>query len=90
MDIKIPALLLLCGALGGCVNLNDPLSASQDVATRNNFAAQVADPTPKEGAPEMDASLAAAAIARHRAGKVKGGEAAAEGETFNLQLAPTN
>lgn len=63
-------LLIASGAvLAGCTNLNAPMSVNEDLATMQNFAAQVEDPTPVEGAPSMSASMSDAAIARYEAGE---------------------
>lgn len=58
-------------ALGGCVNLNEPISTQYGKFQETNMAAQIVDPAAAEGAPMMDAQKADAAIERYRTDTIK-------------------
>lgn len=84
----------LCGvsaialSSGACVNLDYPISTVDGASAKANFAAQVVDPKPAEGAPEMDAAMADAAVARYRAGEVKQASEEAEAQAIQLNFSP--
>jgi PBP1b-binding outer membrane lipoprotein LpoB len=65
--LALPAVLLLAG----CVSTDAQLAPGEGTFASTNFAEQVVDPTPAEGAPEMDAMMSAAAIGRYRRGETK-------------------
>lgn len=73
--------------LAGCTNLGSPMAVGDGSFAETNFAAQVVDPTPADGAPAMDAAMSDAAIARYRAGEVKSGEDE-EPAVLSLNLSP--
>ena len=83
-------LTFVAGLAGGCTNLGLPMSTVQDVSARQNFAAQVVDPTPAEGAPQADADMVDAAVDRYRNDDVKtAGEESSE-QAVTLGFVPTN
>ena len=66
------ALLLAAATLAcACATTDSPLGPGAGQAAAANFAAQVVDPTPAEGAPELDPVMTAAAIERYRTDEVK-------------------
>lgn len=75
--------------LGGCASTGAPLSAGSDQFAMKNFEAQVVDPAPAEGAPEMDAAMSAAAIERYRQGKTKTSDEDDDAAILTLNLTPS-
>lgn len=86
--LGLPVVFAASGLLGGCVNLNYDLSTVQGKATAANFALQVVDPAPAEGAPEMDAEMADAAVERYRNDEVKKPFEEESGQDITLQFSP--
>lgn len=76
--------------LGGCANLDAPISPDSGKFASKNFRVQVVDATPSEGAPEMDAAMAVAAIERYRAGKTKTSNESEEEGPAAFLLTPAN
>ena len=82
------ALVASLVVLGGCVNLNYDLSTVEGDAADQNFAAQVVDPTPAEGAPTQNAEMADAAYERYLKDEVKEPFAEEAGESIGLSFSP--
>lgn len=83
--LVLPAAVLL----SGCISTDAPMSAGSGQFAVSNFNEQVVDPTPSEGAPEIDAAMSAAAIERYRSGKTKTATAD-EGASTSLAIGPGN
>lgn len=75
-------------ALGGCTNLNYPLSTESNKFAANNFDAQVVDATPAEGAPAFDAEMADAAYERYLDDEVKQPFEEEAGQAISLSFSP--
>lgn len=72
----------------GCTNLNYPQSTVDSYAVKQNFAAQVVDPTPAEGAPKADAGKVDGAAERYRNDEVKQAGAEASQDAVTLSFSP--
>lgn len=82
------ALVASLAVLGGCVNLNYDQSTVMGQAQESNFAAQVVDPTPAEGAPQQNAEMADAAYERYLKDEVKQPFDEGAGEAIGLSFSP--
>lgn len=82
------ALAIASAGLGGCVNLNYPLSTESGKFATANFDAQVVDAAPAEGAPEQDAAMADAAYDRYRNDEVKKPFEEEAGQEISLGFSP--
>ena len=90
MNVKHAILLLSsAGLMSGCLNLNYPQSTVSGKFAAQNFDAQVVDPEPAEGAPEMDADMVDAAVERYKNDEVKEPFDEGEAASINLSFSPS-
>lgn len=90
MKMFLKASIAMSVLLGGCANLNQPISQDVGKFAETNFQAQVIDARPAQGSPEMDAAMSVAAIERYRAGKTKTSSEAQEEGSEGVPLTPSN
>ena len=85
---KLLIIIGLSTLTGACVNLQHPLSTEHGKFAANNFNAQVVDPAPAEGAPQMDAAMVDAAVARYRNDEVKNAQESDANQVNVLNFTP--
>lgn len=87
---KICSIGVIALSAGACVNLDYPISTVDGSYANNNFNAQVIDPEPAAGAPEMDAGMVDAAVERYRKGEIKQANEESESQAVQLNFTPGN
>lgn len=89
MKMSKSMIIVALASLGaGCTNLALPISTTQDQFAKQNFAAQVVDPEPAEGAPQADAEMVDAAVDRYRNDEIKSVASEAREQSVTLGFAP--